>query len=210
MKRILLLFGFICISLSSFAAKPSPPPLDSSGKDYCYYFDLPFTSPKSWDSTLFFTKRFFDSLYNKDHYKIIAIDSAGKSMKIRITSKLEARGMLKNTHKPVYSNCYMTFDYIIYYTETGLHCKVKRLVHYYTYNTESGYLGTTNGKKTMRTETERIEIPMIQTDVKFYTKKVLAEVNKDITESINAFKAYKWNYNKPKPKTKKSIEDDDY
>jgi len=117
--------------------------------------------------------------------------------------------MLKNTHKPVYSNCYMTFDYIIHYTPTGLQCKVKRIVHYYTFTTESSYMGNTNGKKTMRTESERVEIPMIQTDVKFFTKKVLAEVNEDITESINSFKSYKWNYKKPETK-KKNIEDDDY
>jgi hypothetical protein len=207
MKHFLLL-GFICISYVSFAAKPSPPPLDSSKKDYCYYFDYPFTSPKSWDSTLFFTKRFFDSLYF-EHYKIIGIDSVSQTMKIRITSKLHTRGMLKNTHKPVYSNCYMTFDYIIHYTPTGLQCKVKRIVHYYTFTTESSYMGNTNGKKTMRTESERVEIPMIQTDVKFFTKKVLAEVNEDITESINSFKSYKWNYKKPETK-KKNIEDDDY
>lgn len=208
MKHFLLLILSL-ISLNSIAAKPSPPPLDSTGKDYCYYFNVPFTSPKSWDSTLFFTKKFLDSFY-VEKYEIIAIDTAGKSMKIRITNKLKNHGMLKNTHKPVYSDCYMTFDYIIYYSPTGLRCKVKRLVHHYIYTEESDYMGKTNGNKTMRTKTGKVEIPMIQTDFKGYTKKVLAEVNSDITESIDKFKSYKWIYNKPIRKGKKSIEDEDY
>jgi hypothetical protein len=209
MKQLLLLLIGL-ISFSSIAAKPSIPPKDSTGKDYCYYFDFPFASPKSWDSTLFFTKKFLDSFYvNK--YKIVAIDSINKSLKIRITHKLQNHGMLKNTHKPIYSDCLMTFDYIIYYSETGLQCKVKRIVHYYTYNQESSYMGKTNGTtRSMRTESKRVEIPMIQTDVHDYTKKVLSEVNDDITKSIDTFKAYKWIYNKPIKKGKKSIEDDDY
>jgi len=88
-----------------------------------------------------------DSLY-LNRYEIIAIDTASKSMKIRIRNKLKNHGMLKNTHKPVYDDCYMTFDYIIYYTPTGLRCKVKRLVHYYTYTEESDYIRKTNGNKT--------------------------------------------------------------
>ena len=208
MKHFLLLLLSV-ISFSSMAAKPSPPPLDSTGKDYCYYFNVPFTTPKSWDSTVFFTKKFLDSFY-VERYEIIAIDTVGKSMKIRIKNKLKNHGMLKNTHKPVYDDCYMTFDYIIYYSPTGLRCKVKRLVHYYTYTEESDYMGKTNGNKTMRTKTSKVEIPMIQTDVKAYTKKVLAEANADITESIEKFKSYKWIYNKPLNKGKKSIEDDDY
>jgi len=191
------------------AAKPSTPPLDSTGKDYCYYFNVPFTTPKSWDSTVYFTKKFLDSFY-VDRYEIVAIDTAGKSMKIRIRNKLKSHGMLKNTHKPVYADCYMTFDYIIYYSPTGLRCKVKRLVHYYTYTEESDYMGKTNGNKTMRTKTTKVEIPMIQTDVQAYTKKVLQEANADITESIEKFKAYKWINNKPLKKGPKSIEDDDY
>jgi len=191
------------------AAKPSTPPLDSTGKDYCYYFNVPFATPQSWDSTVFFTKKFLDSFY-VGRYEMIAIDTAGKSMKIRIRNKLKNHGMLKNTHKPVYDDSYMTFDYIIYYSPTGLRCKVKRLVHYYTYTEESDYMGKTNGNKTMRTKTTKVEIPMIQTDVKAYTKKVLQEVNADITESIEKFKAYKWINTKPLKKGPKSIEDDDY
>lgn len=208
MKQFLLLLLSI-ISFSSMAAKPSTPPLDSTGKDYCYYFNVPFTTPKSWDSTVYFTKKFLDSFY-VDRYEIVAIDTAGKSMKIRIRNKLKSHGMLKNTHKPVYADCYMTFDYIIYYSPTGLRCKVKRLVHYYTYTEESDYMGKTNGNKTMRTKTTKVEIPMIQTDVQAYTKKVLQEANADITESIEKFKAYKWINNKPLKKGPKSIEDDDY
>ena len=98
----------------------------------------------------------------------------------------------------------MTFDYIIYYSPTGLRCKVKRLVHYYTYTEESDYMGKTNGNKSMRTKTTKMEIPMIQTDVKGYTKKVLAEANADITESINAFKSFKWISNVPLKKGKKT------
>lgn len=191
------------------AAKPSTPPLDSTGKDYCYYFNVPFTTPQTWDSTVFFTKKFLDSFY-VGRYEMIAIDTAGKSMKIRIRNKLKNHGMLKNTHKPVYDDSYMTFDYIIYYTPTGLRCKVKRLVHYYTYTEESDYMGKTNGSKTMRTKTTKMEIPMIQTDVKPYTKKVLQEANADITKSIETFKAYKWINNKPLKKGPKNIEDDDY
>ena len=206
-------FLIICIGLLSFtsiAAKPALPPKDSTGKDYCYYFDVPFNSPKSWDSTLFFTKRFLDSFY-VNRYEIVAIDSVGKSMKIRITNKLKSHGMLKNTHKPIYSDCSMTFDYIIYYTETGLRCKVKRLVHYYTYTEESTYMGKTTGSsRSMRTESKRVEIPMIQTDLQAYTKNVLIEVNKDISNSIQTFQSDKWIYNKPIKKGKKSIEDDDY
>jgi hypothetical protein len=210
MKQLLLLLLIGLISFSSIGAKPSIPPKDSTGKDYCYYFDFPFTSPKSWDSTLFFTKKFLDSFYVKK-YEIVAIDSIGKSLKIRITNKLQNHGMLQNTHKPIYSDCLMTFDYIIYYSETGLRCKVKRIIHYYTYNQESSYMGKTNGTtRTMRTESKRVEIPMIQTDLHDYTKKVLSEVNNDITKSIETFKAYKWIYNKPIKKGKKSIEDDDY
>lgn len=208
MKHFLLI-TLSLLSFISFAEKPGPPPMDSTGKDYCYYFNVPFASPKSWDSTVFFTKKFLDSFYvNK--YEIIVIDSVSKSMKIRISNKLKSRGMLKNTHKPEYADCSMTFDYIIYYTPEGLRCKVKRLVHYYTYNEESDYMGKTNGNKTMRTKTERMELPMIQTDLKGYTKAVLSEVNSDITNSINTFKSYKWIYNKPIKKGKKSIEDDDY
>jgi hypothetical protein len=209
MKHFLLLFLSV-ISFSSMAAKPSTPPLDSTGKDYCYYFNVPFATPKSWDSTVFFTKKFLDSFYvNK--YEIIAIDTAGKSMKVRITSKLKSHGMLKNTHKPEYTDCYMTFDYIIYYTPQGLRCKVKRLVHYYTHTEESDYMGKTTGStRTMRTKTNKVEIPMIQTDLKQYTKKALTEVNGDITRSIDKFKAYKWIYNKPIQKGPKTIEDDDY
>lgn len=211
MKSFLFVIGFIVLSFTSYAKKPGPPPLDSTGKDYGYYFDIKFKNPKSWDSTLFLAKRFFDSCYY-EKYKIVGIDTATHSFKIRVTSKLKSRGMLKNTHKAVYSNCYMTFDYIFYYSETGLRCKVKRLVHYYTLNKESGYMGNTNGKKTMRTETETIEVPMIQTDLKLETKKVLQEVNEDISNSIASIQAYKWNYYvKPKPNNvKKSIEDDDY
>jgi hypothetical protein len=209
MKQLLLLLLSI-ISFSSMAGKPSPPPLDSTGKDYCYYFNVPFNTTKSWDSTVFFTKKFLDSFYvNK--YEIIAVDTVGKSMKIRIKNKLKSHGMLKNTHKPVYDDCYMTFDYIIYYTPTGLRCKVKRLVHYYTFYEESDYMGKTAAStRTMRTKTSKVEIPMIQTDLKSYTKKVLEEANSDISKSINAFKSYKWIYNKPIRKGKKSIEDDDY
>ena len=209
MKHFLLLLLSV-ISFSSMAAKPSPPPLDSTGKDYCYYFNVPFAAPKSWDSTVFFTKKFLDSFY-VNRYEIIAIDTAGKSMKIRIKNKLKPHGMLKNTHKPVYADCYMTFDYIIYYSPTGLRCKVKRLVHYYTYTEESEYMGKTTGStRTMRTKTTKVEIPMIQTDVQAYTKKVLAEANADITQSIETFKSYKWIHNSPLKKGKKSIEDDDY
>jgi hypothetical protein len=191
------------------AAKPTSPPLDSTGKDYCYYFDVPFATPKSWDSTVFFTKKFLDSFY-VNRYEIIAIDTVGKSMKIRIKNKLKNHGMLKNTHKPVYDDSYMTFDYIIYYSSTGLRCKVKRIVHYYTYTEESDYMGKTAGStRSMRTKTTKVEIPMIQTDVKEYTKKVLAEVDADITQSIDRFKSYKW-VSKPLKKGKKSIEDDDY
>jgi hypothetical protein len=209
MKHFLLLLLSV-ISLSSMAAKPTSPPLDSTGKDYCYYFNLPFDSPKSWDSTVFFTKKFLDSFY-VNRYEIVAIDTVGKSMKIRIKNKLKNHGMLKNTHKPVYDDSYMTFDYIIYYSPTGLRCKVKRIVHYYTYTEESDYMGKTTGStRTMRTKTTKVEIPMIQTDVKGYTKKVLEEVNADITKGIDAFKSYKWINNKPLKKGKKSIEDDDY
>ena len=208
MKQFLLLLLSV-ISFSSMAAKPSTPPLDSTGKDYCYYFNVPFATPQSWDSTVFFTKKFLDSFY-VGRYEMIAIDTAGKSMKIRIRNKLKNHGMLKNTHKPVYDDSYMTFDYIIYYSPTGLRCKVKRLVHYYTYTEESDYMGKTNGNKTMRTKTTKVEIPMIQTDVKAYTKKVLQEANADITESIEKFKAYKWINTKPLKKGPKSIEDDDY
>jgi len=210
MKLFLFVITLISISFTSFAAKPGLPPKDSTGKDYGYYFNVPFTSPKTFDNTILLTKRFFDSCY-VDKYKIVGIDTASQSLKVRVTIKLKPRGMLKNTHKPVYSNCYMTFDYIIHHSETNLRCKVKRIIHYYTLNTESGYMGTTNGKKTMRTETEAIEVPMIQTDVKLYTKKVLQEVNEDISKSIEKFKANNWNYVKPQPgKVKKSIEDDDY
>ena len=204
-----LFFLLSLISLSSMAAKPTSPPLDSTGKDYCYYFDVPFATPKSWDSTVFFTKKFLDSFY-VNRYEIIAIDTVGKSMKIRIKNKLKNHGMLKNTHKPVYDDSYMTFDYIIYYSSTGLRCKVKRIVHYYTYTEESDYMGKTAGStRSMRTKTTKVEIPMIQTDVKEYTKKVLAEVDADITQSIDRFKSYKW-VSKPLKKGKKSIEDDDY
>ena len=204
-----LFFLLSLISLSSMAAKPTSPPLDSTGKDYCYYFDVPFATPKSWDSTVFFTKKFLDSFY-VNRYEIIAIDTVGKSMKIRIKNKLKNHGMLKNTHKPVYDVSYMTFDYIIYYSSTGLRCKVKRIVHYYTYTEESDYMGKTAGStRSMRTKTTKVEIPMIQTDVKEYTKKVLAEVDADITQSIDRFKSYKW-VSKPLKKGKKSIEDDDY
>lgn len=210
MKAFLFIITFFSVLHTSFAAKPGPPPKDSTGKDYGYYFNVAFTSPKTFENTLFLTKRFFDSCY-ADKYKIVGIDTATQSLKVRVTIKLKARGMLKNTHKPVYSNCYMTFDYIIYHSDTSLRCKVKRIIHYYTFNQESGYMGTTNGKKTMRTESEPVEIPMIQTDLKMYTKKVLEEVNEDITESIEKFKANNWNYIKPQPsKVKKSIEDDDY
>lgn len=209
MKLFLFAISFIYLAFTSFAAKPGPPPKDSTGKDYAYYFTIEFSKPKTFDNTLFLTKRFFDSCYT-DKYKIVAIDTATQSFKIRVTQKLKTHGMLKNTHKPEYSNCYMTFDYIIYYSENGLRCKVKRIVHYYTLNKESGYMGTTNGKKTMRTESTPVEIPMIQTDLKLYTNKVLKEVNVDITESINKFKSYNWNFVLPKPKGKKSIEDDDY
>lgn len=207
-QLILVLLG--CMSFIGYAAKPSVPPKDSTGKDYCYYFNIPFDSPKSWDSTLFFTKKFLDSFYvNK--YEIIALDTVGKSMKIRITNKLKSHGMLKNTHKPIYSDCSMTFDYIIYYSEIGLRCKVKRIIHSYTYNEESSYMGKTNStNRTMRTETKRVEIPMIQTDLKMYTKNVLSEVNEDISNSIHTFKSYKWITHKSLKNDKKSIEDDDY
>jgi len=209
MKQFFLLILSL-ISFCSIAAKPSSPPLDSTGKDYCYYFNVPFNTSKSWDSTVFFTKKFLDSFY-VDKYEIIAIDTVGKSMKIRITNKLKSHGMLKSTHKPVYNDCYMTFDYIVYYSPTGLRCKVKRLVHYYTYFEESDYMGKTTGStRSMRTKTSKVEIPMIQTDLKTYTKKVLEEANSDITQSINTFKSYKWINNKPIKKGKKSIEDDDY
>lgn len=209
MKHFILLLLSI-ISFSSMAAKPSTPPLDSAGKDYCYYFNVPFTTPQSWESTVKLTKNFMDSLY-AGRYEIIGIDTASKSMKIRIRNKLKNHGMLKNTHKPVYDDSYMTFDYIIYYSPTGLRCKVKRLIHYYTYTEESEYMGKTTGStRTMRTKTTKVEIPMIQTDVKAYTKKVLTEANADITESIEKFKAYKWIDNQPVKKGKKTIEDDDY
>lgn len=209
MKLFLFAISFISLAFSSFAEKPGPPPKDSTGKDYGYYFNINFAKPKSFDSTLFLAKRFFDSCYT-DRYKIVGVDTATQSFKIRVTEKLKTHGMLKNTHKPEYTNCYMTFDYILYNTETGLRCKVKRIIHYYTLNTESGYMGTTNGKKTMRTESKPVEIPMIQTDLGVYTKKVLQEVNEDITASIAKIKSYKWNFVQPKSKVKKSIEDDDY
>ncbi|WP_033418240.1 hypothetical protein [Cytophaga aurantiaca] len=209
MKHSLLLLLSL-IAFSSIAAKPTTPPLDSTGKDYCYYFDVPFTTPQSWESTLKLTKKFMDSLY-AGRYEIIGIDTASKSMKIRIRNKLKSHGMLKNTHKPVYADCYMTFDYIIYYTPTGMRCKVKRLVHYYTFTEESDYMGKTTGStRTMRTKTTNMEIPMIQTDIQQYTKKVLIEANSDITESINSFKSFKWIDTTPLKKGKKSIEDDDY
>jgi hypothetical protein len=204
------LFILICLlSFHSFAAKPSIPPLDSAGKDYCYYFDYVFDSPKSWDSTLFFTQKFMDSFYvNK--YEMIGIDTVQKVLKIRITNKLKSRGMLRNTHKPVYADCSMTFDYLIYYTPTGLHCKIKRLVHYYTYTEESSYMGKTTGQKSMRTNSERIEIPMIQTDIKMYTKKMLEEANEDILNSISTFTNYKWKSIPQKNQKPKTLEDDDY
>lgn len=209
MKQFFLLLLSL-LAFSSIAAKPATPPMDSTGKDYCYYFNVPFTTPQTWDDAVVLTKKFMDSLYT-GKYEIIAIDTTGKSMKIRIRNKLKSHGMLKNTHKPVYADCYMTFDYIIYYTPTGLRCKVKRLVHYYTFTEESDYMGKTTGStRTMRTKTTNVEIPMIQTDVKQYTQKVLTEANADITASIDAFKAYKWIYNKPVKKGEKSIEDDDY
>lgn len=209
MKHFFLLILSL-IAFSSIAAKPTPPPLDSTGKDYCYYFNVPFTTPQSWENTVVLTKKFMDSLY-LNRYEIIGIDTASKSMKIRITNKLKSHGMLKNTHKPVYADCYMTFDYIIYYSQTGLRCKVKRIVHYYTYFEESDYMGKTTGStRTMRTKTSKVEIPMIQTDVKIYTKKVLCEANADITASITAFKSYKWSTAAPLKKGKKNIEDDDY
>ncbi|ABG60104.1 hypothetical protein [Cytophaga hutchinsonii] len=209
MKSYFLLFCLLGVSFISVAKKPIPP-LDSTGKDYGYYFDVPFKKAVSWDSTLILAKRFFDSCYF-EKYKMVGVDTATHSFKVRVTSKLKTHGMLKNTHKPVYSNCYMTFDYLFYYSETGLKCKVKRLVHYYTLNSESGYMGTTNGKKTMRTESERVEVPMIQTDVKLYTQKVLQEAHETITKSIEKVKAYKWNRTfTPKEKSKKSLEDNDY
>ncbi len=208
MKHIL--FIAICLlSFNSFAAKPSAPPLDSAGKDYCYYFDYKFDSPKSWDSTLFFTQKFLDSFY-VEKYEIIGIDTTQKVLKIRITNKLKSRGMLRNTHKAVYADCSMTFDYLIYYTPTGLHCKVKRLVHYYTYTEESSYMGKTTGQKTMRTETKRIEIPMIQSDIKMYTQKMLEEVNADILQSIALFTNYKWITDPEKAEKPKTLEDDNY
>lgn len=209
MRSYFLLYCLLGVSFISFGKKPIPP-LDSTGKDYGYYFEIPFTKAKSWDSTLILARKFFDSCYF-EKYTMVGIDTATHSFKVRVTAKLKTHGMLKNTHKPIYSNCYMTFDYLFYYSETGLRCKVKRLIHYYTLNSESGYMGTTNGQKTMRTESERIEIPMIQTDVKVYTQKVLQEANETVTKSIEKVKAYRWNRMfTPKEKTKKSLEDNDY
>ena len=191
MRFYLIVLSLLITLLNANAdnKKGTPPPLDSTGKDYCYYFTRPFSKPQSWDSTVFYTKKFMDSFY-VSKWKMVKLDTVAKTMKIRVTSKLKSRGMLKNTHRPIYSNCYMTYDYIIQYTETGLNCKVKRITHYYVYNLENPYMGSE--KRSMMTEEKEVEIPMIQTNLKLDTKLVLIEVNGIISENIEEFKNYKW------------------
>ncbi|MBC7451934.1 MAG: hypothetical protein H7259_10630 [Cytophagales bacterium] len=201
MKFTLFLFSCLLLSLTSVAQKGIPP-LDSTGKDYGYYFAVPFPKSQTWDSTVFFTKKYLDSFF-VDKWKMIKMDTAQQLMRVRLTSKLKSRGMLKNTHRSVYSNCYMTYDLIIHYAETGLTCKIKRIIHYYTLNEENPYMGS--GKKSMVTKSAIVEVPMIQTDVKLYTKSVLQEVNKVISATILKYKTFKRVYIAPK----KSAADED-
>jgi hypothetical protein len=189
MRSCLIALSIVLLSFHSYSQKGTPPPLDSTGKDYGYYFTRPFTKPQTWDSTVFYTKKFMDSFY-VDKWKMVKLDTVNHSMKIRCTSKLKSRGMLKNTHRPIYSNCYMTYDFNISYTESGLNCKVKRIIHYYIYNLENSYMGSE--KRSMMTEEKEIEIPLIQTDLKLDTKIVLIEANKIIAQSIEDYKNYKW------------------
>ena len=191
MRSYLIILSLFISTLYSNAdvKKGTPPPLDSTGKDYGYYFTRTFSKPQSWDSTVFYTQKFMDSFY-VSKWKMIKLDTVNKLIRIRVTSKLKSRGMLKNTHRPVYSNCYMTYDYVIQYTETGLNCKVKRLIHYYIFNLENPYMGSE--KRSMMTEEKEVEIPLIQTDLKLDTKLVLNEANEIISENIEEFKNYKW------------------
>jgi hypothetical protein len=111
-------------------------------------------------------------------------------MRIRFASKLKSRGMVKSTHKPEYEHCKLNYDFIINYNPQSSSIKVTRIIHYYNHNQQKNDMGALYPSAKMKTE--EIEIPLIQSDLKLYTKKMLAESNQVMLKTIEQYAQFNW------------------
>ncbi|MFN8414885.1 MAG: hypothetical protein U0U66_00995 [Cytophagaceae bacterium] len=153
----------------------SLPPKDSIGKDYAYYFNISTKNTPNWTSFKNKTNNCLDSFYFAK-YTIIKKDSVAQVYKFRMEVYLKSHGMLKNTHRPVYSDATLVFDVILNYDSLkGVQGTIKRLQHHYTFNEEDPKMG--HQQPSMRTMTKEIKIPLIQSECGLYDKKIKMEAN---------------------------------
>jgi hypothetical protein len=188
MKHILTIILIISINFIGIS-QTNTPPKDSSGKDFAYYQKVQFTKTLTWNEFVAINKHFCDSLYNNT-YKIVSIDSVNKIIRFRLASTLKSRGMIKSTHKPEYDKCKLNYDFIVRYQKDFATIKITRIIHYYTHNIGIKDMGALYPSAKMKQE--EIEIPLIQTDVKLYTKKVLAESNQVMSKALNQYAQFNW------------------
>lgn len=188
MKQLFTLFLLISINFIGISQTKTPPK-DSSGKDFAYYQKVQFTKPLTWNEFVVKNKRFCDSLFN-NQYKIVSVDSVNKIIRFRLASTLKSRGMIKSTHKPEYEKCKLNYDFIVRYQTDFASIKITRIIHYYTHNIGTKDMGALYPSAKMKQD--EIEIPLIQSDLKLYTKKVLAESNTVMSKSLQRYAQFNW------------------
>ncbi|MCU0415995.1 MAG: hypothetical protein MUE33_02305 [Cytophagaceae bacterium] len=153
------------------------PPIDTVNKDYTYYFQLNAQKTPTWSDYQKRVQHCLDSFY-LGKYSVIKIDSTTNTYKVKLQVFMKSHGMLKNTHRPIYSNASILFDVQLERYNDRINGSIKRIFHHYTFNEEDPSMGSQ--QPSMQTVKTDIKIPLIQTDCALYTKKIKIEANDKI------------------------------